>query len=316
MNLVLLVACDLRATPSCGSDWSTGCTPWRYPPQDSSNVSRSHSFVCISRHSVRRSDRLVRGEFAGWPTDRHRGAGRPMTQSLGFLITTYIVLCWAIATDHARPARLDSFPASPACDRSIPRNDDESALDLAGCRNDRHGPITRIIRWTRLPLERRPCSSKSTSGRIDAPRLPPALDGLSIVQIFPTTHFTGHVGKAFLPARVVRVANELQPDSDVHHRRHLGRGRLLRLDRRHAGTTDRSGTASISSWATTTAASISSGVRRELEQCGLVDLGGRCLHGRDSRNVPVLNWPATNAPGSARRPSLPPMSPPAPCGSH
>lgn len=45
---------------------------------------------------------------------------------------------------------------------------------------------------------------------IDVPRLPPALDGLSIVHM-SDFHFTGHVGKAYFH-EVVRLSNELDPD--------------------------------------------------------------------------------------------------------
>jgi hypothetical protein len=45
---------------------------------------------------------------------------------------------------------------------------------------------------------------------IDVPRLAPALDGLSIVQL-SDLHFTGRVGKAYF-REVVRTSNELKPD--------------------------------------------------------------------------------------------------------
>ena len=45
---------------------------------------------------------------------------------------------------------------------------------------------------------------------IDVPRLPPALDGLSIVHL-SDFHFTGHVGRVFFH-EVARLSNELEPD--------------------------------------------------------------------------------------------------------
>jgi uncharacterized protein len=45
---------------------------------------------------------------------------------------------------------------------------------------------------------------------IQLPRLPPALDGLSIVH-FSDLHFTGRVGKSYFQ-QLVRLSNELQPD--------------------------------------------------------------------------------------------------------
>ena len=49
-----------------------------------------------------------------------------------------------------------------------------------------------------------------TERAIDLPRLPPALDGLSIVHL-SDLHFTGRVGKAYFQ-EVVRLSNELEPD--------------------------------------------------------------------------------------------------------
>jgi len=49
-----------------------------------------------------------------------------------------------------------------------------------------------------------------TERAIDVPRLPPGLDGLSIVH-FSDFHFTGRVGKVYFQD-VVRHSNELQPD--------------------------------------------------------------------------------------------------------
>jgi uncharacterized protein len=46
--------------------------------------------------------------------------------------------------------------------------------------------------------------------RIDVPRLPAALEGLSLVHL-SDLHFTGHVGKAYFQ-EVVRASNALQPD--------------------------------------------------------------------------------------------------------
>ena len=45
---------------------------------------------------------------------------------------------------------------------------------------------------------------------IDAPRLPPALDGLTIAHL-SDLHFTEHIGKAYF-REIVRKCNELQPD--------------------------------------------------------------------------------------------------------
>jgi predicted MPP superfamily phosphohydrolase len=49
-----------------------------------------------------------------------------------------------------------------------------------------------------------------TQMMIDVPRLPPALDGLTILHL-SDFHFTGHIGKAYF-REVARVSNELKPD--------------------------------------------------------------------------------------------------------
>ena len=49
-----------------------------------------------------------------------------------------------------------------------------------------------------------------TERAIELPRLPPALDGLSIVHV-SDFHFTGRVGKVFFQ-EIVRVSNDLEPD--------------------------------------------------------------------------------------------------------
>jgi uncharacterized protein len=106
------------------------------------------------------------------------------------------------------------------------------------------------------------------------PRLPPALDGLSIVH-FSDTHFTGRVGKSFFH-EAVRVCNELQPDlvcitGDIVDRSSCIDwipDTLGRLTARHGvyfvlGNHDRRVDVER--------------LRRTLVDSGLVDLGGRWL---------------------------------------
>ena len=108
---------------------------------------------------------------------------------------------------------------------------------------------------------------------LDVPRLPPALDGLSIVHL-SDFHFTGRVGKAYF-REVVRISNELQPDLVALTGDIVDKPACLdwiadtlgRLAARHGvyfilGNHDlRLGDVGR--------------VRRTLEQSGLVDLGGQ-----------------------------------------
>ena len=67
---------------------------------------------------------------------------------------------------------------------------------------------------------------------IEVPRLPPALDGLSLVHL-SDLHFTGRVGKPYFQ-EIVRLSNELQPDLVAADRRPGRSHPLHRLDPRHA----------------------------------------------------------------------------------
>jgi uncharacterized protein len=124
----------------------------------------------------------------------------------GFALKAYGVLCAMIAVvtllrlaflqyHHRLPSivrfrgrrRLDINPAAAAVDAS--------ELD--------HHPLNRLPRNETLQLD-------LAQWILDVPRLPPKLDGLSIVHL-SDLHFTGLIGKAFF-REVVRAANDLQPD--------------------------------------------------------------------------------------------------------
>ncbi len=66
-----------------------------------------------------------------------------------------------------------------------------------------HHPLNRLPRNETLRLE-------ISQWELDVPRLPPALDGLSVVHI-SDLHYTGRIGMAFF-REVVRTCNELKPD--------------------------------------------------------------------------------------------------------
>jgi predicted MPP superfamily phosphohydrolase len=214
----------------------------------------------------------------GWPTvDSWRG---PADETIaGFLVTTYVVLCWAIAPMtvvrlawirflHRRPA-IVRFHGT----RQVAINLTAAAMTAA---DHSHHPLTRLA-WNEV------LQFEVNQWAIDVPGLPPALDGLSIVQI-SDSHFTGRIGKAFFH-EVVRVTNELQPD-------------LICI------TGDIMDDADCYGWIADTLGQLKAGhgvyfilgnhdrrvdfarVRREMEQCGLVNLGGRSCT-VEIRGVPV-----------------------------
>jgi predicted MPP superfamily phosphohydrolase len=129
-----------------------------------------------------------------------------------------------------------------------------------------HHFLTRLPRNEILQLE-------VTRWSLDVPRLPPALDGLSIVHL-SDLHFLGRVGKAYF-REVARVANELRGDLVCITGDMMDRTACLdwipdtlgALRARHGvyfilGNHDRKVETAL--------------LRRTLRQNGLVDLGGRC----------------------------------------
>ena len=111
-----------------------------------------------------------------------------------------------------------------------------------------------------------------TERAIDVPRLPPALDGMSIVHL-SDFHFTGRIGKTYFQ-EVVRHANETEPDLVAVTGDLIDRPRYIdwlpdtlgRIRARYGvffvlGNHDRRADAPR--------------IRSVLRECGLVDLGGR-----------------------------------------
>jgi len=127
--------------------------------------------------------------------------------ALGGLVGGYVVLCWIIAP--ATLLRLVYFRwfrlRTPEIVRSCVKR--PAAIDVraaaVGEAENRHHFLVGMPGNEILRLELR-------DWVIDVPRLPAALEGLSIVHL-SDFHFTGRVGKAYF-REVVRTSNELRPD--------------------------------------------------------------------------------------------------------
>lgn len=126
--------------------------------------------------------------------------------AITFAIKAYGFLCAAVATvTLLRLAFLQYRHRLPSVVRFHGRrrldiNPEAAAADPAELE---HHPMSRLPRNEALQLD-------LVQWILDVPRLPPALDGLSIVHL-SDWHFTGLIGKAYF-REVVRVANDLQPD--------------------------------------------------------------------------------------------------------
>jgi uncharacterized protein len=121
-------------------------------------------------------------------------------------VAAYTIACWIIAVVTA--VRLLWFRCTfrtPSVVRLCRRR--RATIDPAAtaldARENTHSFLARLPYNEILRLD-------VVDWTLEVPRLPPALDGLSIVHL-SDTHFTGRVGKAYF-REVVRVCNELQPD--------------------------------------------------------------------------------------------------------
>ena len=188
----------------------------------------------------------------------------------GFLVAAYVALCGVVlAVTILRLVYLRCLAPTSTVIRFHGRRSAEinPHSAAAGMGENAHHFLTRLPWNEMLRLE-------VSDWMLDVPRLPPALDGLSIVH-FSDLHFTGCIGKAFF-REVVRTSNELQPDlvavtGDIVDRPACldwiadTLGGLTAAVRRvfHPGQ-PRSGRGRHRP-----------GSRSALEQSGLVDLGGR-----------------------------------------
>jgi predicted MPP superfamily phosphohydrolase len=198
-----------------------------------------------------------------------------------FFVTAYCALCWAVAPiTLVRWIYMSWAHRTPAIVRFHGRKmgliDPKSAAADAG--ELAHHWLPRLPWNESLQLD-------IAQWALDIPRLPPSLDGLSIAHL-SDVHLTGLVGKAYF-REVVRIANEQQPD-------------LICL------TGDLVDETKCIPWIADTLGQLKAkyGVyfilgnhdlrvkdvahlRRELRQCGLVDLGGRwqTIDVRDTRVI-------------------------------
>ena len=125
--------------------------------------------------------------------------------SSGF-IGVYTVICWAAASvTLVRLVWLRYLVPVP----TVVRFHGKRRAQIAPRSAEFDAEETAHHIFTRLPLNEM-LRLDVTDWMLDVPRLPAALDGLSIVHL-SDFHLTGRVGKAFF-REVVRTSNELQPD--------------------------------------------------------------------------------------------------------
>ena len=197
------------------------------------------------------------------------------TAALGcatLLINAYFVICWAIAlVTLLRFIYLSCFfRRRPPLVRFHGRGrmEIDPASAASNPKECRHHLLTRLPLNEILQLE----VSRWT---LDMPRLPPTLDGLSIVHL-SDTHFTGYVGKAYF-REVVRVCNALQSDLVCITGDIIDRAKCLDWIPDTLGQlTARYGVYFI--LGNHDLCVDTDRLRQILVQCGLVDLGGRRVH--------------------------------------
>ena len=250
----------------------------------------------------------------GWYTGN---LARPTTPSwggiigegiAGLLVAAYAALCWAVAAATLlRLVYLRCLVPTPSVVRFHGRRpaDINPHSDAAGTGENAHHILTRLPLNEMLRLE-------VSEWMLDVPRLPPALDGLSVVHL-SDLHFTGRVGKAFF-REVVRTSNELQPDLVAVT------GDIVRLlpacvdwiADTLGQLTARHGVYFILGNHDLRVGDIGR-IRRALEQSGLVDLGGRERR-IEIGGQPLLltgnQRPWIDGAGALHRRALPPI----PCG--
>ena len=282
MTVVLL--CSLCwATPFCGSGWSTGCTPWA-SGAGSSSSSRSACSACAALIPV----------GIGWWSCKHAERsttaswGMPTTPS-GLLVTAYYVLCWAVASvTLLRLVYLRLLLPAAAFVRFHGRR--RAEIDpAAAARRRRAGPsladpaaAERNPATGGDPVDARRAAIAARARRtVDRPSLRLALHRPRGQGLFPR-------GRSHQQRTAAR--------SGVHHRRHR-----RSADRASTGSPTRSGscprgTACISSWATTTAASMPTGFAARWNRAGWSTSAAAGCRSRSTARPSC--WPATSGRGS------------------
>ena len=122
------------------------------------------------------------------------------------LITGYAIACGLIgAITLVRLAVMRWLQRTPSVVRYDGRRMTQLEVEPSGGDRDESNHH-RVTRWPFNEILR----LQITERALELPRLPSALDGLSIVQL-SDLHFTGRIGKTYF-REVVRVSNELEPD--------------------------------------------------------------------------------------------------------
>jgi predicted MPP superfamily phosphohydrolase len=124
----------------------------------------------------------------------------------GLVATVYLLICWLVV-----PVTLLRFVGFHVFRRQVPllrfhrrrRVEMDLVSAAASAAELAHHRLVHLPGNQILQLD-------VVQWMLDVPRLPPALDGLSIVHL-SDLHFTGRVGKAYF-REVVRLSNELRPD--------------------------------------------------------------------------------------------------------
>ena len=137
----------------------------------------------------------------------------------------YLALCWlaAAATLVAAPAMAVLHDVSAIL--RFHRSRSLATGDILHCPDHPHHAIVHLPGNESLELD-------LTERGLDVPRLPPALEGLSIVHL-SDFHFTGKVGKPFFE-EIVRMSNALEPEIVALTGDLVDKPPLHRLDPRHA----------------------------------------------------------------------------------
>jgi uncharacterized protein len=186
----------------------------------------------------------------------------------GVFVRLYVILCWMVlAATLFRLVYFRWIRQVPSIVRYHGRRRVEINPDSAEAGESSHHFITRLPRNEILHLE-------VTQWDLDVPRLPPALNGLSVIHL-SDLHLTGRVGVTYF-REVVRTCNELRPDlvcitgDIVDHPMCIEwiADTLGKLDARHGvyfilGNHDR-----LVDFQR---------LRQTMQQSGFVDLGGRLL---------------------------------------
>jgi uncharacterized protein len=266
--------------------------------------------------------------------------GRDLAPAAGvdigaLLIDLYLIACWIVAPVtllRAAALRFRRVPPIVRFHRRRPATIDPAPAAALAEEVRHHSlarlPLNEILRLTVVDWT------------LDVPRLPPALDGLSIVHL-TDLHLSGRIGKAYY-REVVRIANGLEPDlvavtgdilekpaclpwiADTLGRLSAPAGVYFVLGNHDLVAMQEGGLAPSGTPKTPPERSAASRLspffqavdarplRQALEQCGLIDLGGRWRQ-IEFRGTPIVLL-GNERPWGATAADLKDAPPPAPAG--